>query len=155
MFSTNLSVSPRRLPRVDIRFVSRMSALAERLVAACGEERPAMADLLRLLDEGASVNERNAVCAPPTTSSQDSLAPLHAAAHRGSDYVIELLLRRSANPEIRNEVRNRARCMAQYGWTSLHLAAQSGHVSAVSSLLRGGAAVNALSPVRGKLLRSL
>ena len=58
--------------------------------------------------------------------------PLHAASAGGHPALVELLLKRGANPNATQEG----------GWTALHGAAQSGHREMVEALLAGGADVN-------------
>jgi len=77
-----------------------------------------------LIDKGAVIDSRS------TNSMKNT--PLHAAAAGGATPLVDLLLKRGANPNLRQEG----------GWTALHAAAQAGNRSMVETLLANGANVN-------------
>lgn len=77
-----------------------------------------------LLDKGAKVDSRS------TNSMKNT--PLHAAAAGGVTALVDLLLKRGANPNLAQEG----------GWTALHAAAQSGNRPMAETLLAHGANIN-------------
>jgi ankyrin repeat protein len=77
-----------------------------------------------LIDKGAVVDSRS------TNSMKNT--PLHAAAAGGVTALVDLLLKRGANPNLTQEG----------GWTALHAAAQSGNRSMAGTLLANGANIN-------------
>jgi ankyrin repeat protein len=77
-----------------------------------------------LLDKGAAVDSRS------TNSMKNT--PLHAAAAGGGTPLVELLLKRGANPNSTQEG----------GWTALHAAAQSGNRPMAEALVANGANIN-------------
>jgi uncharacterized protein len=77
-----------------------------------------------LLDSGAQVDSRSSNAMKNT--------PLHAACAGGQPALVELLLKRDANPNATQEG----------GWTALHGAAQAGQREMVEALLASGADVN-------------
>ena len=77
-----------------------------------------------LIDKGALVDSRS------TNSMKNT--PLHAATAGGVTALVELLLKRGANPNLTQEG----------GWTALHAAAQSGNRLMVETLIAHGAHVN-------------
>ena len=77
-----------------------------------------------LLDKGAAVDSRS------TNSMKNT--PLHAAAAGGVTPLVDLLLKRGANPNLTQEG----------GWTALHAAAQSGNRAMVETLVAHGANIN-------------
>lgn len=77
-----------------------------------------------LLDKGAAVDSRS------TNSMKNT--PLHAAAAGGVTPLVDLLLKRGANPNLTQ----------QGGWTALHAAAQSGNRAMVEALVAHGANIN-------------
>lgn len=77
-----------------------------------------------LIDKGAVVDSRS------TNSMKNT--PLHAAAAGGVVALVDLLLKRGANPNLTQ----------QGGWTALHAAAQSGNRAMAETLLAHGANLN-------------
>ncbi len=69
------------------------------------------------------------------TRPQEGWSPLHWAVHRKSASLVQLLLDRGVDPDVRDV----------YGWTPLHLAVEEGWLEGVDLLLKAGAHVNAMT----------